>query len=80
MPKLYKWAEDNILEGLIVFGLALCEFNRKRLRTSTLIERLNQGVKQRTKVAKIFANEVSTLLFEVGYSGCGGNLRAVARF
>jgi len=61
MPKLAQWAEDNIPEGLTVFGLDLCEFNRKRLRTSNMIERLNQSVKQRTKVAKIFANEDSCL-------------------
>lgn len=61
MPKLTQWAEDNIPEGLSVFGLGLCEFNRKRLRTSNMIERLNQSVKQRTKVAKIFANEDSCL-------------------
>ncbi|VVH56109.1 hypothetical protein BAZOLSSOX_626 [uncultured Gammaproteobacteria bacterium] len=41
--------------------MGLCEFNRKRLRTSNMIERLNQSVKQRTKVAKIFANEDSCL-------------------
>lgn len=61
MPKLSQWAEDNIPEGLTVFALDLCEFNRKRLRTSNMIERLNQSVKQRTKVAKIFANEDSCL-------------------
>ncbi|SSC09355.1 transposase [bacterium endosymbiont of Bathymodiolus sp. 5 South] len=63
MPKLtqWEWAEGNIPEGLTVFGLDLCEFNRKRLRTSNMIERLNQSVKQRTKVAKIFANEDSCL-------------------
>ncbi|VVH64679.1 hypothetical protein BSPLISOX_1305 [uncultured Gammaproteobacteria bacterium] len=61
MPKPTQWAEDNIPEGLTVFGLGLCEFNRKRLRTSNMIERLNQSVKQRTKVAKIFANEDSCL-------------------
>lgn len=44
-----------------MFGLDLCEFNRKRLRTSNMIERLNQSIKQRTKVAKIFANEDSCL-------------------
>ncbi|WP_090716282.1 transposase [Bathymodiolus azoricus thioautotrophic gill symbiont] len=42
MPKLTQWAEDNIPEGLTMFGLDLCEFNRKRLRTSNMIERLNQ--------------------------------------
>jgi transposase-like protein len=45
----------------MVFGLSLCEFNRKRLRTSNRIERLNQSVKQRIKVARIFANEDSCL-------------------
>ncbi|CAC9586577.1 hypothetical protein BPUTSESOX_2111 [uncultured Gammaproteobacteria bacterium] len=44
-------------------GLDLCEFNRKRLRASNMIERLNQSVKQRTKVAKIFVNEDSCLKF-----------------
>jgi hypothetical protein len=29
---LTQWAEDNIPEGLSIFGLGLCEFNRKRLR------------------------------------------------
>jgi hypothetical protein len=29
MPKLTQWAEDNIPEGLSIFGLGLCEFNRK---------------------------------------------------
>ena len=61
MPKLTEWVEDNLPEGLTVFGLDLCEFNRKRLRTSNMIERLNQSVKQRTKVAKIFANDDSCL-------------------
>ena len=41
MPKISQWAENNIPEGLTVFGLDLCEFNRKRLRTSNMIERLN---------------------------------------
>ena len=61
MTNLVEWAEDNIPEGLSMFALNLCEFNRKRLRTSNLIERLNQSVKQRTKVAKIFTNENSCL-------------------
>jgi hypothetical protein len=45
MPKLTQWAEGNIPEGLSVFGLGLCEFNRKRLRISNMINRLNQSVK-----------------------------------
>ena len=59
MPKLSQWAENNLPEGLTVFGMNLCEFNRKRLRASNMIERLNQTVKQHTKVARIFSNEES---------------------
>ena len=80
MPKLSQWAENNIPEGLTVFGMDLCEFNRKRLRTSNMIERLNQTVKQRTKVAKIFANEasclrlVSAIVMEVSEQWVGGRM------
>ena len=80
MPKLSQWAENNIPEGLTVFGMDLCEFNRKRLRTSNIIERLNQTVKQRTKVAKIFANEesclrlVSAIVMEVSEQWVGGRM------
>ena len=80
MPKLSQWAENNIPEGLTVFGMDLCEFNRKRLRTSNMIERLNQTVKQRTKVAKIFANEesclrlVSAIVMEVSEQWVSGRM------
>ena len=80
MPKLSQWAENNIPEGLTVFGMDLCEFNRKRLRTSNMIERLNQTVKQQTKVAKIFANEasclrlVSAIVMEVSEQWVGGRM------
>jgi transposase-like protein len=43
---------NGILEGL---NSGLCEFNRKRLRTSNMIERLNQSVKQRTKSSKLLS-------------------------
>ena len=80
MPKISQWAENNIPEGLTVFGLDLCEFNRKRLRTSNMIERLNQTVKQRTKAAKIFANEesclrlISAIVMEVSEQWVGGRM------
>jgi hypothetical protein len=60
---LFFFRQNNIPEGLTMSGLDLCEFNRKRLRASNMIERLNQSVKQRTKVAKIFVNEDSCLKF-----------------
>ena len=39
-----------------VFGLGLSEFNRKRLRANNVLERLNQSIKKRTRVVKIFPN------------------------
>jgi putative transposase len=61
MPKLASWAENNIPQGLVIFTLGLCEFNRKRLRTSNVLERLNRTIKKRTNVAKIFPNTESCL-------------------
>jgi transposase-like protein len=61
MPKLSDWAEKNIPEGLTIFNLNLLEFNRKRLRTSNMLERLNQTIKKRTRVVRIFPNDESCL-------------------
>lgn len=55
-PRLAQWIEDNLEEGLTVFGLGLSEFNRKRLRTTNVLERINQTIKKRSKLAKIFPN------------------------
>ena len=80
VPKLSQWAEDNIPEGLTVYGMDLCEFNRKRLRISDMIERLNQTVKWRTKAAKIFANKesclrlVSAIVMEVSEQWVSGRM------
>jgi transposase-like protein len=61
MPDLSMWAEENIPESLSVMRLGLSAFNAKRLRTSNMLERLNQTIKQRTRVAKIFPNTDSCL-------------------
>jgi len=80
MSRLSQWAENNLPEGLTVFGMSLCEFNRKRLRASNMIERLNQTVKQRARVARIFTNEVSCLrlvsaiVMEVSEQWVGGKM------
>ena len=60
-PKLASWAEENVSEGLTVFDLDLTEAQRKRLRTSNSIENLNQQIKRRTRVARLFPNEESLL-------------------
>ena len=48
--------KESIDDGLSVFGLGLSEFNRKRLRTNNVLERLNQTIKKQTGMAKMFPN------------------------
>ena len=58
-PKLATWAEEALPEGFTVFSLPAS--HRRRLRTTNLIERVNQEVKRRTRVARLFPNEASCL-------------------
>jgi putative transposase len=58
-PKLAAWLEANVPEGLTVF--ALPAEHRRRLRTSNPLERLNEEIKRRTRVATLFPNEASLL-------------------
>ena len=58
-PALASWMEENIPEGLSVFGFP--DAQRKRLRTSNIVERVNKEIKRRTRVACIFPNEASAL-------------------
>jgi transposase-like protein len=58
-PRLAQWMETAVLEGLTV--LALPAAYRRRLRTSNVLERLNQEIKRRTRVATLFPNEASLL-------------------
>ena len=67
--ELSLWMADNIPESLTVFRLP--ESQRKKLRTSNLLERINQEVKRRTRIVRIFPNPesclrlVSALLMEI---------------
>lgn len=58
-PKLTEWAQENIPQGLTVFGLP--QIHWVRLRTTNGLERLNREIKRRTRVASIFPNEASLL-------------------
>lgn len=58
-PKLVEWAKENIPEGFNVFTLP--QQIRKKLRTSNLIERMNQELKRRSRVVRIFPNEAACL-------------------
>jgi putative transposase len=58
-PKLAEWLEANFAAGLAVF--ALPRAHRRRLRTSNMLERLNEELKRRTRVAGLFPNDASLL-------------------
>lgn len=58
-PKLVEWVELNIPEGFNVFNLP--KGIQKRLRTTNLIERMNQELKRRSRVVRIFPNEAACL-------------------
>ena len=58
-PKLARWMEENLPEGLTVFTLPA--EHQRRMRTTNSLERVNQELKRRTRVAGIFPNEASLL-------------------
>jgi len=58
-PELAAWMEENIPDGLNVF--ALPKEHRRRMRTTNTLERLNQEINRRTRVARLFPNEESLL-------------------
>ena len=58
-PALSDWLESNVPEGLTVFSFP--EPYRRLLRTTNGLERVNQEVKRRTRVARLFPNEASCL-------------------
>ena len=57
---LADWMEKNIPEGLAVFKRE-GKNRQKKLRTTNVLERLNQEIKRRTRVVGIFPNEDSLL-------------------
>ena len=58
-PDLSRWLETDVPEGLTVFELP--STHRRRLRTTNMLERTNQEIKRRTRVATLFPNEASLL-------------------
>jgi transposase-like protein len=58
-PQLSAWLESNVGEALTVFALPPAQ--RRRLRTSNLLERLSREIKRRTRVATLFPNQASLL-------------------
>lgn len=58
-PKLANWAEEALPQGFTAFSLP--SSHRRRLRTTNLVERLNEEIRRRTRVARLFPNEASCL-------------------
>jgi len=58
-PKLVDWVENNIEETLRFYRLPLP--HHKHMKSSNMLERLNQEIKRRTLVVRIFPNPQSCL-------------------
>lgn len=58
-PKLVDWVEDNIGETLSFYRLPRA--HHKHLKSTNMLERLNEEIKRRTRVVRIFPNETSCL-------------------
>lgn len=56
-PRLSRWLEENISQGLTVFNVPVD--HQRRLRTTNLSERVNRELKRRTRVVGIFPNGAS---------------------
>lgn len=58
-PKLCSWVEENIEETLSYYRLPLP--HHKHMKSTNMLERLNQEIKRRTHVVRIFPNPESCL-------------------
>jgi putative transposase len=58
-PKLCDWAESNIEETLTFYRLP--QQHHKHLKSTNMLERINQELKRRTLVVRIFPNTASCL-------------------
>ncbi|MGA7614025.1 MAG: IS256 family transposase [Thermoanaerobaculia bacterium] len=58
-PKLCDWVEQNIEETLSFYRLPA--EHHKHLKSTNMLERLNEEIKRRTHVVRIFPNEASCL-------------------
>lgn len=58
-PKLVDWAESNIEETLTFYRLPRA--HHKHLKSTNMLERLNEELKRRTRVVRIFPNDSACL-------------------
>ena len=57
--KLVTWVDDHIKETLSVYRLP--RKHRRRMKSTNMLERYNEEIRRRTRVARIFPNEASCL-------------------
>ncbi len=58
-PKLCDWVEDNIEETFAFYRLPRA--HHKHMKSTNMLERLNQEIKLRTHIVRIFPNDASCL-------------------
>lgn len=58
-PKLVDWVEANIAETLTFYRLPRA--HHKHMKSTNMLERLNEEIKRRTRVVRIFPNAASCL-------------------
>ena len=58
-PDLARWIDDEIESCFSVYNLPVS--HHRRMRSTNMIERLNQELKRRSRVIRIFPNEASCL-------------------
>lgn len=58
-PKLCDWVEENIEETLSFYNLPAA--HHKHMKSTNMLERLNEEIKRRTRVVRIFPNADSCL-------------------
>jgi putative transposase len=58
-PKLCEWVEENIEETLTFYRLPIQ--HHKHLKSTNMLERINEEIRRRTRVIRIFPNEASCL-------------------
>ena len=57
--QLSAWMEENLAEGFMVFDFPLEQ--RRTIRTTNSLERINKEIRRRTNVVGVFPNEASCL-------------------
>jgi len=58
-PKLCNWVEENIEETLSFYRLP--QSHHKHMKSTNMLERLNEEIKRRTYVVRIFPNDASCM-------------------